>query len=763
MRTLFKNLLIITLLLMSGQAFSQETQNQPESSFLLTMGTEVPGSFFKVEQFDGKISKFLNTNKNVTEKEVIIVAPAAQGGMVPPSVERKIRELKAQAKKEGKEIEPRVILISKEYLQNVDDMLQKYNKAIESSLDPNKNIDVFKDDPKAKELYEKGDKLGLLSHLSEAGKLDNMEQAEEIKAATNVLSSLKEKLQKTILNPDPKVRKTTLITLPIKAALQGFSCYFAVYIAGGIPADRVIPYIAFNMTMTVLINSFISDFIRWRSATESIFTDAHDKGLNYFLNRAKTWKTFVDKRIEQQKPWLLDATFSRLLENGLPKTLMATTRVSKFFIRGDFTFQYFVSFFFLVSSITITDSWMMTDHSALTFVNGIRKFMELTPDANLSALSITAFVLGVNLWNCLSGVPIDLVNSYLNRVGSFKNTSSIWLSFIPEVLYQKDKLAQVGLSGLNNGLNWIVTIISLPVYAVAHYIYPATKDKQKLTDDEIKQTGLDQSILNAKLYPEETKMRGFLGKELPDGIDQLIPKEYREKLIEACIAKIERDLKNGISLNRLVSEDPAFFASTFINILIEKAGVNVSIQEQKVYLEMATSLLDELKGSEYKKEVKKLKSLITGINDRIKAVKSDLLRENLEEYVRSTATGKVSGIGDESTDDVITLIAMYPFLFNFDSAKGRKAFFGTEAQEGTDGILYYLQDKIRTTTDQSKKYGYNIYLLALCDLALTKIDDVRALGVVGDVFINNMPSAKTFDLELKEDLNKELRSLLEEV
>ncbi len=507
MRNVLKNLLIIALLLMSGHAFSQDSQNQQENSFLLTMGTEVQDhdGFFKVEQFDGKISKFLNTNTQATEREVIIVAPAGQGGMAPPSVERKIRELKAQAKKEGREIEPRVLLLSKEYLQGVDDELQKYNTAIESRLDPSNSIDVFKDDPTAKDFYDKGDKIGLLNHLLQTGKLDNLEQGGDIKAATRGLSNLKAQLNNMMLDP---VKRTTAITLPIKLAIQSFSCYFAVYVASGVPPARILPFIAFNVTMTLLINSFISDFIRYRSVWDTKFTS----GFSYLVRRGEAWKSFVDNRIAEHKPWLFDCMISRWMARklpmALPQTFVGGSKALRYTIKGDFTFQYFVSLFFMVSGITITDSWITTDHFALNKVNSILEFMHSSPDSHLTTLGFAAFILGANLINCLSGVPIDVVNSYLNKVGLFKTTSSIWLSFIPEVLYQKDKLSQVNMIGANNAINAGLWIISIPTSMVLRFLYPAKgdKNKRKLTDEEIKQTGLDQSILNAKLYPNEMAM-----------------------------------------------------------------------------------------------------------------------------------------------------------------------------------------------------------------------------------------------------------------
>jgi len=785
MRVLLKNLFIVIFLLISGTAFSQE------SSFLLTMGTEVQDhdGFFKVEQFDGKISKFLNTNTQATEREVIIVAPAGQGGMAPPSVERKIRELKAQAKKEGKEIEPRVLLLSKEYLQGVDEELQKYNKAIESSLDPSNNIDVFKDDPTAKDLYDKGDKIGLLNYLSQSGKLDNLEQGEEIKAAAKGLGALKEKLQKTILSSDPEVRRTTAITLPIKVALQSFSCYFAVYIAGGIPPARIIPFIAFNVTMTFLINSFISDFIRYRSVWDTKFTDAFSS----LVGRAQAWKSFVNNRIAEHKPWLFDCMISRWMARklpmALPQTFVSGSRALRYTIKGDFTFQYFVSLFFMVSGITITDSWITTDHFALNKVNSILEFMHSSPDSHLTTLGFAAFILGANLINCLSGVPIDVVNSYLNKVGLFKTTSSIWLSFIPEVLYQKDKLSQVNMIGANNFINAGLWIISVPTSMILRFLYPARgdKNKRKLTYEEIKKTGLDQSILNAKLYPNEIAMLRYLNIPSSDDQSKLYSKVYREEMIRACLDKIEEkhdglkkvpgtffDDLNVIGKNifdpktpqipymehktfeDVISEDPEFFVQTFIGLLIEDVK-DLSVDEKKVRLSIAETLLDaaeNLKIYRYKNKIKELKTSLSKAEIRINSVKLDVLRENVIEYLRVNEVKDVSFQG-EATDVLLDKILELASSFDFNSKEGRKVFFGTEEQHGMDGLFYYLQDKLKSnsSSDNSNVTNkYELYWFTFVNKALAEVPDVYSLGAVGSSFIKNVLVSKQsnfFDINSK--------------
>ena len=732
MNKVIKNLLLLSLLLMCSTAYSQQ-------NYLFTMGTEVPSSFLKVESFDGKISTFLNSNTTATEREVIIVAPAAQGGLVPPSVERQIRELKAQAKAEGHTIEPRVLLISKDYLNNVDNLLKKYNALLSNQ----QNLQL---DPTAKELYEQGDKIALLSYLSQNGMLDNVEQKEEVKETLGALGRLNEKLKKTILHPDPEVRRTTLITLPIKAGLQAISCYFAVYIAGDIPADRIVPFIAFNMTMTVLINAFITDFIKARSATTGLVNDLHDKGVEKLLKQTGSWKSFVDKRMTDGKPWLFDATFSRLLStNGaIPNFLNSTTRVSKFVIKGDMAFQYFVSLFFLVAGTTITDSWTGLNADAAGFVNGVRSFIDMTPVSSTGALTLTAFILGLNFWNCLSGVPIDVVNSYFNRIGLFKNKTSIWYSFVPEVLYQKDKLAQVGLGGLNNALNWVVTIVSLPVYVIAHYVYPVTKDDKKeiLNDEKIKSSGLDQIILAKRLYPHETSMLEFLDKPLPADLKEFSSPDYKQALLTECLFKISKSCDEGSTLREVVAENPDFFVRTFADALLES-----SEQEKIEMVESILSAANKINTVRYKGDLVRLNGKINEIKNIIVPVEEKALRENLIKYLEFVSDMNYSNV-DTPLDKLVTAVWQSYVegkdVSNLYSEAGQKSFFGTKENLGRDGLFYYFKIKSQTATDNATRTEIDFDLVILSGLALIKIDEIQKMGEVGEIFLRTLVKDDVF-------------------
>ena len=170
---LFFGKLLFFFFLLNPCLYSQEVSPVQEASnsnglsdnlrpYYLTIDKNVTGSesFYKIsrsEHSDAQVLMNIHSKGDGVEKDVLIIAPEGPGGMVPASVEKKVRELKSEAKKQGIKINPKVLLFSNDYVQEAN-AITKNIKMLLMHLWICLVTHPFCDDSKAQELLETGDR-----------------------------------------------------------------------------------------------------------------------------------------------------------------------------------------------------------------------------------------------------------------------------------------------------------------------------------------------------------------------------------------------------------------------------------------------------------------------------------------------------------------------------------------------------------------------------------------------------------------------------
>ncbi len=700
--------------------FSQELSDNLKP-YYLTIDKNVTGSesFYKIsksEHSDAQVLMNIHSKGDGVEKDVLIIAPEGPGGMVPASVEKKVRELKNEAKKQGIKINPKVLLFSNDYVQEANAITKKYKDALNASMDMSGfNSSFFADDPKAQELLETGDRGALIDYL-----MDKAEEKPELlpeaeKKSVGVLQTLRDRFK----NMSPEVRSATFATLGLKVLIQGFSCYFAVYLADNkLSPEIVVPFVAFNITMTVLINSFIDWFIKIRSVCESGMSNLHDRKYENFKKTINSWQATIKERKASGEPWVLDAMLYRIIDGGLSNLGKGFHKFNKAVIRGDMAFQYGVSLFFLGANWAIVG--LGGDY--LQVVEGMKAFFG-SSHGSITALSVGLLAMYVTLKNVISGIPIDVVNSYFNRVGLFKDKTSIWYSLFPEMLWQKDKLASVGLGVLNDALNIMITIVGLPAYILAHLIYPPVKDKEKIDEQKAEDLKVKQYVKELKLYPDERAMYEFLGKKYPDGAEELSPKDKINKMVEASMEKLLYELYNSKNPKKYVGSNSEFLLGNaeypgFLRILISKAYSMSGYEDRKSFLNSISDIMNYLPVDKVVLQRDELE-LVKEWND---GVKSNLLMNNL-----NTALNKVYGV-DTKNLDLNKLIDLFIEKENEKRSKDldplcEKALFGSHLELYKDSLLYYLLVKFDYTLGEYREnLPWKLRLLEATYLSVEKYD-----------------------------------------
>jgi len=477
--------------------------------------------------------------------------------------------------------------------------------------------------------------------------------------------------------------------------------------------------------MTVLINSFIDWFIKVRSVCENGLSNIHDKRYKAYNNMLDNWKSFIQGRKDKGKPWVLDAMLYRIVDSGLSNVGKGFYKFNKAVIRGDMAFQFGVSLFFLGAN------WGIVGLSPefQVMLEGIKGFFG-TPSGIVTGVSVSLLALYVTLKNVISGIPIDVINSYFNRVGLFKDKTSIWYSLFPEMLWQKDKLASVGLGVLNDILNVMIMIVGLPAYIAAHVLYPPVKDKGKLEQEKAEELDVKGVIINAKLYPDEKAMYDFLGKEYPKGSEQLSYKEKISKMVDASLDKLLSDIMRSGEPNKYMTENKSFLLGEgnypgFMWVLISKAYSVQGYEERKAFINTIDVLLSYLPEA----EVGSQKGELTLARDWNEGVKSNLVFNNI-----SKALELVYGIKSTETDLDKLVLKFLENEFNekdkeqMDPKKAElseKALTGTKIEAYKDGLWSYLLGKFNVASGEEEQVRYRQRLLVTTLLCTEKYEVER--------------------------------------
>ena len=431
--------LFLFALSLSNKAYSQDTPSDKDDGnrYVVFIGAgEVGDPMITWQKVGNKVEKPSIFTNDILKDEtlpMIIIAPEAAAGQIPPGVERLIRNYK-QINGE----EPVVMLLNKE-------TTEKINTGLKDELD----------------------KLGLtVSDNKITVKTSEQEQPNTLKTRFN--SKLKD--------------FPTMGTLLIKDALQVFACYYTVYLSGVIKdpaAWQIITFISVNMVVTTGINLFIEEFIKVRSAAANVVKKGIDKTFDAVGDTFQSIKDYIgDFRDKANHKKLLRFTAARMVTDGditSSKFDGWMRKTTKFLVRGDLAFQTFC-----VSMPMMFAGWAIwgIPGQAFDFAN---TYFGMT-DTGWWTVAFAGVAL--TIVNSLSGVPLDLTNSYLNKVGVFSNRLSIWLSLVMEGIWQKDKLGQAGSINLNMIANKLVAYASLPVYLLAHWLSPAANADDIVVKDD---------------------------------------------------------------------------------------------------------------------------------------------------------------------------------------------------------------------------------------------------------------------------------------
>ncbi len=425
--------LLLTSTLMINKVFAEDDGNR----YVVFIGSGEVGdpmiTWQKVGDEVKKPSIFTNEILKDETLPMVIIAPEAAAGQIPPGVERLIRNYR-----QINDEEPVVILLNKE-------TMAKINSSLKTELE----------------------ELGLV--------------LEDNKISVKTSDQVQPNTLKTRLN-NKLSDFPTMGTLLIKDAIQAFACYYLIYLSGAIPdpaAWQIITFISVNLVVTTGINLFIEEFIKVRSAAANVFKTGIDKTFDAVTKTFQNIKDYIgDFREKKNHKKLLRATAARMATDGdisSSKFDGWMRKTAKFLIRGDMAFQTFC-----VGMPMMFAGWAIwgTPNEAFNFANS---YLGMTATG---WWTVACAGIGLSIVNSLSGVPLDLTNSYFNKVGVFSNRVSIWLSLVMEGIWQKDKLGQVGSVDFNMIANKLVAYASLPVYLLAHWLSPAANAKDIVVKPE---------------------------------------------------------------------------------------------------------------------------------------------------------------------------------------------------------------------------------------------------------------------------------------
>lgn len=741
--------------------------------YYLTLDKSVTGSetFYKVEkssEADKQVLQNITSKGDGVERDVLIIAPEGPGGIVPASVEKKVRELEKEAKELGLKINPKVLLFSEDYIKEAEKITKRYNDALQASMDMSPySSSYFADDPEAQRLLQEGDRAALVEYLMGKSTQDPEILSEDAKKSVGILQTVKDRFK----NQSPEIRNATLATLGLKVLIQGFACYFAIYLADvPLAPSTIMPFVAFNITMTVLINSFIDWYIKVRSVCESKLSNIHDKRYKEYNKMVDNWKRIIDERKSSGTPWVLDAMLYRIVDGGIANIGKGFYKFNKAVVRGDMAFQFGVSLFFLAAN------WGIVGLSPefQVMLEGIKGFFG-TPNGVVTGISLGIMALYVTLKNVISGIPIDVINSYFNRVGLFKDKTSIWYSLVPEMLWQKDKLASVGLGVLNDVLNVMIMVVGLPAYIIAHLVYPPVKDKEKLDPERAEDLKIKQAITQAKLYPDEKAMYDFLGRQYPEGTEELSYKERIGKMVDASLEKLLSELRNSADPKKYMESKRTFLMGEgdypgFLWVLISKSYSVQGYEERKAFINTLDVLIS------YLPEAQAQKGEVVLAREWNEGVKTNLLFNNLKR-----ALDLVYGVKTTETElDKLVLVFLEKEFSEKDKEQldpdkaliSERVFLGTQYENYKDGLWSYLLERFNMATSEQEIVRFRQRLLVTTVICAEKyevgkkapllMEDIYAAAPVYSAEYRLRTESRELDPALEREFEREKDRILKD-